>query len=125
MNYEAYESINPSKYFKKKRELLIRRALSKLAKPITLQALKALQVDGYLSKQVFDDNIGKIFPLVLLMVSQGHSISYIENFLGMRTTALAKFIQVNPRLKKACNEARKVKSDRSSLDAIELEFILS
>lgn len=125
MTYNPNGPIKRKKLAKQRRDSLLNRATSKLAKPISSEALEALKVNGHLSKQVFDENIGKIFPLVLLMVSQGHSISYIEGYLGMRSTALAKFIQANPRLKNACNDARKVKSDRASLDAIELEYILS
>lgn len=125
MTYNPNGPINRKKYAAKRRKNLINNATHVAAKPITLQALKALQVEGHLSKEVFNENIGKIFPLVLLLVSQGHSILYIEEFLGMRPRSLSGFIDKHPRLKKACNEARKVKSDRSSLDAIELEYILS
>lgn len=125
MTYNPNGPIKRKKLAKNRRDLLLRRATSKLAKPITLQALLDLQVNGRLDWKAFTDNIGKIFPLVLLMVSQGHSISYVESFMGLRSTALSKFIQANPRLKKACNEARKIKSDRTVLDKIELEYILS
>ena len=128
MSYESYNPNGPlirKKNAAKRKKNLINLALEKRTKPITIQALKALQVEGHLSKEIFNENIGKIFPLVLLLVSQGRSILYIEAFLGMRPRSLSGFIDKHPRLKKACNEARKVKSDRSSLDAIELEYILS
>jgi hypothetical protein len=125
MNYDPSGPKIRKKKAAKERDKLINIALAKDIRPTTLQALKALQVNGLLPWEVFKDNIGKIFPLILSMVAEGHSITYIESVLGLRASGLSKFIQLHPRLKRACNEARKVKKDRTSLEKIDLDFILS
>lgn len=128
MSYETYNPNGPlirKKNAARRRKELITLALENRTRPITLQALKDLQVNGRLPWEAFTSNIGKIFPLILQMVSEGDSIAKIEAFLGIRKSGLAKFIQLHPRLKKACNEARKIKSDRKSLEQIEIDFIMS
>jgi len=126
---DDYEAYRPSEVRKKKAALrkknLLRAATHADSKPMTLDKIKALQVDGQLSIEAFKDNIGKLFPVVLLLISSGYSVGKVESYLGMNALSLQRFITINPVLKAKCNEARKINRDRESLDLIELRYILS
>ncbi|MBA3754836.1 MAG: hypothetical protein H0X02_00775 [Nitrosomonas sp.] len=92
------------------------KAFSNKTKTIELSKLITLKAEGVLSLTDFKENIGSIFPLILSMVADGHSILHIESFLGIKRRVLELFLQNNPRLNKAIKEARKIRLDKRALE---------
>lgn len=68
--------------------------------------------------EILKENIGSIFPLVLNLVADGHSISKIEKLLGMKDRLLENLLMRYSRLGEAVNEARKIRSDDKRLEAM-------
>lgn len=112
MSYNPNGPIKRKKESTKRKNLFLNSALNTATRPISLKDLEDLKVDGILPTKVFTENAGTIFPHVLERLSLGDSIPMIEIFLGMIPNSLRLIIQKHDRLKKACNEARKVKNDR-------------
>lgn len=85
---------------------------------IDLSDLSDFQDNGLLSIQVFKENISKLFPLVLSLVSEGHSIPSVERLMGFNRRALVSFLQNHSGINRRVNEARKIHLDRVALAEI-------
>lgn len=100
---------------KSKRKKLIRNALRGAAGPITLEDIRIFQIEGSINLESLKENIGSIFPLVLNLVADGHSISSIEKMLGMKDRLLENLLMRYRPLGEAVIMARKVANDDSAL----------
>jgi hypothetical protein len=113
------KGVKESSLIKKlKTRKIIRNATRAAAKPITLEEIKAIHVNGLLTFEAFTENIGKIFPFIIECVSSGMKIRAIERYIGMKERMLEQYLQRHPRLMRDVQNARKIRLDDNVLEAI-------
>lgn len=108
----------------KERHKLSTLAFSQRVKPATLDEVVNYQVDNILTIELFKENIGKLFPLVLSLVSEGNTLRSIELLMGFKPRSLEDFLMRNRRMLNAVREARKLRSDKKIMDKIEASHII-
>lgn len=95
-----------------KRKNLERAALRGATKPIDLAGIQALQSNGVLDIETFQDNIGSIFPFMLNQISEGETLKGLERLFGMKPRVLVSFMERYPRLGNEIKKARRIRTDR-------------
>lgn len=80
--------------------------------PYTVEEVVALQI---CKSSQLDEHISKIFPLILQLASDGHSIRYIEENLGFSANLLKRFLCRHKSLNAHVQAARDVQTDDKAL----------
>ncbi len=97
-------------YRTNEREKIYINAFSLRTKQITPEKLKALKSKG-MNIEIFKENLGSLFPLILQRVSEGMTIKLIAHEIGLSHRSLERFLQRHTRLDKAIRKARAIRSD--------------
>lgn len=114
----SLEKIIETKKIEKKKQ--VRRALRGAGKPWTLHNCRENFEKRNNTREkieVFNDNIGGIFPLILDLTSQGWSLPRIEKEMCLTNRMLWRWLETRPSLAKAVRAARGL--NRSAVDYIE------
>lgn len=94
----------------KRRALVRAKAISGIT-PVTVSACIEFKI--CYQKQL-DQHIGGVFPLILQLVHDGHSIREIELMCGIREGLIKRFLHSNPSLNRYVIAARSLKTDSNS-----------
>lgn len=100
---------------------LVERALAVNVAPIADSDLERLWVDNKMTMEVFKANISSLFPLILLRISEGYSVSKTCKYMKLDYNNFYSFLNYHSRLSLAVKKARRVRRDSVS----EIEYILS
>lgn len=114
---------NSQYFFKQKRFREIRNAKRGAARPWTLEKVQSVLKPHLNHKEklrLFELNIGGIFPLILDMISQGHSLPSIERQMGLTNRMLWRWLEVRSELGDMVRRARGLRGRRDEgLEGIE------
>lgn len=95
-----------------KRLRLMRKRSVRGVEPYTVDEVRALSIcSGF----TLNEHIGKLFPLILHMVSQGKSIRIIELELGIKALLLRRFLNRNKSLNALVISARDLTTDDNAM----------
>lgn len=103
---------------RKERQKLNSRVMDRCVYPCSLSDISKFQIDGKLSIELFKKHISKVLPVVLSLVSEGHSIPSIERLLGMNERSLECWLQNHPAIGKKIKRAREIRRDSIALKAM-------
>lgn len=103
---------------KKNREQFIRNCLRGASKPMSIEAAKKLNVK---TLRDFKENASSLFPLVVKLVSEGHSLSSIERLLALNPRVIRNLVLRYPKLGEVVRQAKENKLDEQRMSEMPID----